>query len=105
MNGMNRAGRVMACKRVLMQQSRRKADSWMTTGQVAHRMGLKSSTRIKNMLFELALEQDGFMWRDDRGKMEFAFVMPIQMPLPERFIVINGESHKIANWVTPLGAI
>jgi len=99
MNGMDRAGRVMQFKRILMRECTRSQDCWMTTGQVCRKAGVKSSTRFKQMLFEIALECDGFMWREDRGMREYAFVMPTQLELPERFITINGNSHRVAGWV------
>lgn len=99
MNGMDRAGRVKTFQRILMQNAARKSDGWMTTGQVCNRAGLKSSTRFKNLLFDMAMSIDGVMWRDDRGKREYCWVAPTQMELPERFITINGKSHSVANWV------
>lgn len=71
----------------------------MTTGQVARRMGLKSSTYLKNLLFDMAMTIDNVMWRDDRGKREYGWVQHTQIPLPDRYIVINGKQHKIAGWV------
>ena len=99
MNGMSRAGRVKQFTRILMQQQARKTDCWMTTGMVTKRAGLKSSTRIKNMLFDMAMTIDGVMWRDDRGKREYAWILPTQLPLLDRFITINGKKHTVANWV------
>lgn len=100
--GMSRAGRESAMLRVLQQQQKRKDDYWMTTGQIANRIGLKSATRLKNELFDMAMRIDNVMWRDDRGKREYAWVKSTQMPLPDRFITINGKSHKVANWVLPI---
>lgn len=98
MNRMDRAGRIEQFKRILRQQAARKDDPWMTTGQVTRRAGLTSSTRFKNMLFDMAMEIDNVMWREDRGVREYAWIVPTQMPLPERFITINGHQHKVANW-------
>jgi len=99
MNGESRAGREKQFLKILKQQAARKSDRWMTTGMVCNRAGLKSSTRFKNMLFDMALRIDGVMWREDRGKREYAWVKPTQMTLPERYITINGKSHHVANWV------
>jgi len=104
MNGMDRAGRVKQFTRILMQQAARKNDAWMTTGQVCNRAGLKSSTRFKKLLFDMAMDIDGIMWREDRGKREYAYVKPTQMALPDRFITINGKSHKVASWVIDASA-
>jgi hypothetical protein len=100
---MDRAGRKRAMMRVLMQQQKRKVDCWMTTGMVARRMGLRSSTKLKKWLMEIALGTDGFMWREDRGKREYAYIVPEQLLLPNRTIIINGKSHTVANWVLPNG--
>lgn len=99
MNGIDRAGRRKQFLRILMQYAARNADGWMTTGMVTRRAGLASSTRFKKMLFDMAMEIDGVMWRDDRGMREYSFRPAEQLPLPERFITINGKSHKVANWV------
>lgn len=99
MNGTSRAGREKSFLRVLMQQSRRNDDPWMTTGKVCRRLGLKSSTRFKAMLFDMAMNIDGVMWREDRGKREYAYIRPKQLPLSDRYIVINKQSCRVADWV------
>jgi len=99
MERMSRAGRIAQFKRILYQHAKRKDDPWMTTGMVTRRAGLKSSTHFKNMLFEMALEIPNIWWRDDKGKREYAWIPDTQIPLPERYIVINGHSHKVGYWV------
>lgn len=98
MERMSRAGRMNQFERILRQQAARKSDPWMSTGMVTNRAGLKSSTRFKNMLLDMALERDNVMWREDRGVREYAWIAHTQMPLPERYITINGKQHKLANW-------
>jgi hypothetical protein len=99
MERMSRAGRIAQFKRILYQHAKRNDDPWMTTGMVTRRAGLKSSTHFKNMLFQMALEMANIWWTEDRGMREYAWISDTQIPLPERYIVINGHSHKVADWV------
>lgn len=98
MQRMSRAERVEQFSRILHQQAKRKSDPWMTTGMVTRRAGCVASTRFKKMLFDMSLEIDNIMWREDRGIREYAWIDHTQMPLPERYITINGHQHKVANW-------
>lgn len=99
MTRIDRAGRKQAILKVLVQQSKRSKNRWMTIGKIARRMGLKSSTYLKDLCWELINEVDGVMWTTQNGSFEVAWVKPEQMELPERYIVINNKSHKVASWV------
>jgi hypothetical protein len=99
MERMNRAGRVAQFTKILAQRYKRNNDAWMSTGDVTKRAGLKSSTRFKNMLIEMSETNDNIVRWEENGNTWFKWRPYEQLELPQRYIVINGHSHKVANWV------
>lgn len=99
MQRMDRVGRKKAISRVLYQEFKRHGDTWITAGRVANRMGGKASSHIKKMCEELVDEDDNIMYAVFGDEKRFGWRPVKQLPLPERYIVINGKSHKVANWV------
>jgi len=98
MNRMSRAGRKGQIRKVLMQEWKRKQSPFMTVGSIARRMGLKSSTYLKKLLYEMIVE-DECIWMDTNSDVhKFGYHPLVQIKLPDRFITINGKSHKVANW-------
>lgn len=99
MNGTDRAGRRKQIVRVLYQYWKRGNMGSMTTGQVARRIGMKSSTHLKSILRELVQTNDNIMEDGTRDVFAVLYRPFQQQPLPDRFITINGKQHKVANWV------
>ena len=93
---MSRAGRKAMMFKALLAHDRKHRGGALTTAQLAHAAGLKSSTNVVNML----KEQEAF------GRIKEVHIQPTydcgytvrawaiadheQLPLPDRFIVING---------------
>lgn len=98
---MSRAGRKKLIKRALMQHLARVGDTGMTAGQLARKIGMKSSTDLKKMCKEMAEvdEEIGFKMLPD-GVWRVAFFPLKQVDFGERFFVINGTRRKVAEWVT-----
>lgn len=94
----SRAGRKAMLVKALRRQYYQKKSRWMTVGEVAHRIGMKSSTNIKEMLWELVNEVDEIMYSQDDDATRFGYCPKTQSPLPERFITINGKTARMAEW-------
>ncbi len=92
-------GRKQSIRKALMRIYYQRGYTNLTCGELAHKLGLKSSTYLKRVVAELEKE-DCQIAVDDRSGTWRVFWLPIhQMPLPERFITINGKEHKVADWV------
>ena len=101
MQRLSRAGReraiVYAIKRL---NSKKKYDMW-TCGEICRAMGIKSSTRIKNMLRDMVISErlvcastalDGYAHEVEI----FGIARLVQMPLPQDHVItINGISHML----------
>lgn len=96
---MSRAGRKAYISKVLYQQFKRNGDVMLRVQDIAHRMGMKSSTELKKMCRELIYEDDNIVWTVVNGEVRYAWRPTKQLALPERYIIINGKQHKVANWV------
>jgi len=99
MERLSRAGRKAAMKRVLMQHRKRGNIGSMTVGQIARRMGGKSSSNLKKMLIEMSKEEDEIVIDWTRDVFAVMFIPMTPTVLPQRFITINGKSCRVANWV------
>lgn len=99
MKRMSRAGRKLEISRVLYQAFKRNPSARLSIGQIANRMGGKSSSSLRDIAIEL--------WEEDEN-ISMTIIEPVrvwwwsprkQMELPQRYITINGKSHQVANWV------
>jgi len=100
MNGMDRAGRKKQIIRVVKEWDNRKRGATMNMGMIGHRIGLRPSSHLRGILDEMVKSGDLCevstepnrhgqtfrAWRLQRWE---------QMPLPERYILINGVSVKV----------
>jgi len=97
---MSRAGRKRLMLKAIEQHCKRFKGGYLPTSKVAHRAGLMSSTNVKNMLKEM--ESEGLIKSAqiepfyDCGYTVVGWTLAQyeQMPLPERYIKING-----VNWL------
>lgn len=96
---MNRAGRKEQIKRIVYQNWKRDEGRAMECWKIARKLGLKSSTNIKTMCKELAMEDDNIWMGHINGVFAINWLPMTQMELPPRFITINGKSHQVSNWV------
>ncbi len=96
---MSRAGRKDAVETVLRMAWRDNDLARLTVGQVAKKMGLKSSTYLKKMLFELVSEVEEIYHINEHGIDRWYFKPYAQQRFDSRHLTINGERKKIASWV------
>lgn len=99
MDRMSRVGRKAAISKVLYQQFKRVGDVPMTVGEIAKKMGGKSSTNLRNMCLELSFEDENICAHVSEDATRFIWRPYKQLELPDRYISINGKQHKVANWV------
>lgn len=99
MTKMDRAGRKNMMKIILRMAWRKDNDASLTVGQIAKKMGMKSSTELKKMLREM-IEIDDEIMLDGRTQVFKVMFKPyVQQKFESRFLVINGEKKKVASWV------
>lgn len=96
---MDRAGRKRMVEKVLRMAWRKDDRDKFTVGQVAKKMGLKSSTYLKDLLFELVTEIEEIYHVKEHGIDKWYFKPYAQQIWESRHITINGERKKIAAWV------
>jgi len=96
---MSRAGRKLFIKTVLRMAWRDNDQARLTVGQVAKKMGLKSSTYLKKCLFECVEEVEEIYHVKEHGIDKWYFKPYVQQRFETRQIIINGERHKIASWI------
>lgn len=99
MQRMSRAGRKGEISKVLYRAYKRDENARMTIGQIANRMGGKSSSTLRDMAKELWEEDENICMSIVEDVRVWWWAPMKQMALPDRFITINGKSHKVANWV------
>lgn len=98
-NRLNRAGRKAAIYKVLRYHYV-KTGSWgLTTGEIARRMGMKSSTYLKNICKEMTKEYDEITMKTRNGFDVFQYRPYVQKSLYDRLPVIkvNGRNIDISN--------
>jgi len=88
---MSRAGRKLFIKTVLRMAWRENPKQYFTVGQVAKRMGLKSSTYLKNVLREYSAENTEIVHLQQGGMDMWRYQPYEQMSFFERGITINGQ--------------
>lgn len=96
---MDRAGRKRMIKIVLRMAWRKDADKFFTVGQVAHKMGMKSSTELKKMMKEMARDDEEIIINPRGTVFKVQFKPYVQQSFEKRFLTINGEKKKVASWV------
>lgn len=99
---MDRAGRQRMIKIVLRMAWRKDAALRLTVGDVAKRMGLKSSTYLKNMLRDMSRFDDEICSVEKNGCTRWYFRPYVQQAFDQREIMIHGERRKVADWVKDL---
>ena len=99
MNRMSRAGRERSIKHVLQSYRKKDKKGYLTVGQIARRLGLKSSTYLKNVLREMS-ENDSEIIHLQQGGMDMWRFQPYeQTSFLDRSILINGATVKVASWL------
>jgi DNA-binding Lrp family transcriptional regulator len=96
----SRAGRKKQILKVVQAYCRQYKGGWLPTAKIAHAIGLKASTNVKNILREM--EADGLICGGQIepyyacGYTVQAWTLAVyeQVALPERYIRING-----VNWL------
>jgi len=99
MKRMSRAGRMEQCKQVLRWAWRDNDQARLTVGQVAKKMGLKSSTYLKKVLFDCAETTESIYHVNEHGIDKWYFKPYVQQRFEKRHVVINGERVKVASWI------
>lgn len=68
-----------------------KVGNWgLTTGEIARRIGMKSSTNLKNILREMTKEYPEISIEKRNGFDVFIYRPYVQQPIQFRTILING---------------
>jgi len=91
MNRMSRAGRKLYIKSVLRMAWRDDKKAYFTVGQIARKMGLKSSTYLKKVLFEMSNDNPEIIHLQQGGMDMWRYQPLAQMSFFERGITINGQ--------------
>lgn len=102
---MSRAGRKLFIKTVLRMAWRDDDQRKLTVGQVAKKMGLKSSTYLRKCLFECVEEVDEIYYINEDDVDRFYFKPYVQQKFERRLPVINGGRKHIAQWVKDFVAV
>ncbi len=102
MQRMSRVGRKSEISRVLYQEFKRNPKGRMTIGQIAKRMGGKSSSNLRDIARELWEEDENVCMSIIEDIRVWWWSPMKQVELPERFITINGNKHKVAPWVADM---
>jgi SOS-response transcriptional repressor LexA len=100
MKRLGRAGRKRVILEVLADAKKKRPRSGFSSGEIARRMGIRSSTYLRDLLHEL--EDDGRVERlSSKPRNGVGDEFPLwriavleQTSLPERFIIINGMSMR-----------
>jgi len=88
---MSRAGRRDTILYILRKEQYRDSHAVFFVGDIAKKMGLKSSTYLKNILRELVADETGvYMIATPQGDY-FGYEPPRQVSFFERGIKINGQ--------------
>jgi len=95
----SRVGRKEQMKRIVYQHYKRNEGESIKIAKVVHRMGMVMSTDLKRMARELAQECENILLIESPSGLTLAWLPMMQLPLPDRYVTINGKQHKIANWV------
>ncbi len=91
--------RKKSIRKALMRVYYQRGYTNLTCGELAHKLGLKSSTYLKRVVAEME-QEDCQISVDNRSGTWRVFWLPMmQEPLPERFITVNGKSCRVADWV------
>jgi len=99
MERMSRAGRKQEVLKVLNLAWRKDSHAVLFVGDVAKKMGLKSSTYLKNILRELVNDHEGvYMITTQQGDY-FGYEPPRQVDFFDRVILINKQPTKVASWI------
>jgi len=91
--------RRMAIRKVLMRAYYQGKLEGMTCGQLAHAMGMKSSTYLKRVVASMEREDICISISKPTEEWRVWWEPLEQMPLPDRYITINGKAHRVADWV------
>jgi len=99
---MSRAGRIHEIHMLLMREQRKDSHAVFFVGDVAKKMGLKSSTYLKNLLRHLvSLDIGVYMIATPQGDY-FGYEPPRQVSFFERGIKINGQLVAVNNYYDAL---
>lgn len=90
MNRMSRAGRKLFIRSILRMEFRKDKKAYFTVGQIARKMGLRSSTYLKNILREMANDNPEIIHMQQGGMDMWRFQEIEQLSFFQRGITING---------------
>lgn len=91
MNRISRAGRKLFIRSILRMEFRKNKKAYFTVGQIARKMGLKSSTWLKNILREMANDNPEIIHMQQGGMDMWRFQELDQLSFFQRGITINGS--------------
>ena len=99
--GHNRAGQgtIIAIRKALMRTYYQKGMCELTCGELAHKIGKKSSTYIKIIVAEMERNDLSISVSHHTGIWRVYWKPLEQLPLPDRYIIVNGQSMRVADWV------
>lgn len=95
---MSRAGRKLGIRSVLRMAWRDNPKAYFTVGQIARKMGLKSSTYLKNVLREMAEENPEIIHLQQGGMDMWRFQPLQQLEFWQRGITINGALVAVSDY-------
>src|SRR6476659_1122283 len=105
MNRMSRVGRRNTILYILRKEHFRDSHAVFFVGDIAKKMGLRSSTYLKNILRELVVDDVGvYMIATPQGDY-FGYEPPRQLEFEDRMLIINGARKKIAQWVEDMNVM
>jgi predicted transcriptional regulator len=101
MGRMSRVGRQHEIFMTLLRMNKKHPNSAFRMSKIAHSMGLKSSTYIKNILnhmVEIGLIEKVSFGKRGNADPEYGYKIFIyqQMPLPPHEIIINGKREYLS---------
>lgn len=92
---MSRGGRKLYIKSVLRMAWRDNPKAYFTVGQIARKMGLKSSTYLKNVLREMSEDYPEIIHLEQGGMDMWRFQPYEQTSFFDRPITVNGKVYKL----------
>jgi hypothetical protein len=95
MKRLSRAGRISEIKQVLYWHSKRRPKQAVTVGFIARKMGLKSSTYLKNLLKEICAGDNGYEVLSAGDHHVYRFMPYEQTSFLDRIPVIKNKGIEI----------
>lgn len=99
MGYVSRAGRKEQIKLIVYRHWKRNGGKGIKLGNIARRLGMKSSTELKKICRELSHECESICIDETLPSFGLCWHNFTQTELPQRYIAINGNPYPVAKWV------